>query len=95
MACLLPLGVLMDKPRGSPDQRDDLDRAAHGAMIALLAELNARTDLARVVEQVCRNDLRWVVVPARALAAWEERDPAGWAKVKEWLAAKGATIVRS
>ena len=61
---------------------------------AILAELNPSTDLASLVERVCRNDLPWIVVPALALAAWEQRDPSGWAKVRTWLATKGVTIVR-
>ena len=61
---------------------------------ALLAELNPNTDLAGLVERVAQNNLPWVVVPALALAAWEERDPVGWVKVSAWLAAKGVTIVR-
>jgi hypothetical protein len=35
-----------------------------------------------------------VVVATAALKAWEERDPAGWEKVSEWLAANGVTVVR-
>lgn len=61
---------------------------------ALLAELSPNTDLARLVERVSRNCLPRMVVARTALAAWEERDPLGWAKVAEWLAAKGVTIVR-
>lgn len=61
---------------------------------ALLAELSPSTDLARLVERVSRNCLPWVVVAGTALSAWEERDPLGWAKVAEWLAAKGVIIVR-
>jgi hypothetical protein len=60
----------------------------------LLAELSPDTDLARLVERVSRTGLLRVVVPGTALAAWEKRDPSGWTKVTEWLAAKGVTIVR-
>jgi len=61
---------------------------------ALRAELNADTDLAGLVERVARKNLPRVVVPAAALAAWEERDPVGWVKVSTWLATRGVTIVR-
>jgi hypothetical protein len=60
---------------------------------AILEELNSSTDLASLVERVCRNNLTLMVVPAAALAAWEQRDPSGWAKVFTWLAIKGVTIV--
>jgi len=60
----------------------------------LLADLKTNTDLARLVERVARNNLPWVVVPAKALDAWAERDPVGWSKVSDWLAAKGVAIIR-
>lgn len=63
-------------------------------MATLLAELKPNTDLASLIERVCRGALPWVVVPGTALAAWEQRDPAGWVKVSAWLAANGITIVR-
>ena len=53
---------------------------------ALLPQLSSNTDLAGLVERVARNELPWVVVPAAALRAWEERDSDGWAKVSAWLA---------
>lgn len=59
----------------------------------LLAGLKSNTDLASLIERVCREDRPWVVVPAATLAAWQQRDPTGWAKVSAWLAAKGVTIV--
>lgn len=61
----------------------------------LLAELGTKTDLASLVERVSRSKPRWVVVSESALKAWKERDPAGWEKVSDWLAAKGITIVRT
>lgn len=60
----------------------------------LLAELDPTTDLARLVERVAHNGLPWVVVPTAALTAWEQPDPAGWAKVSAWFTVKGVTIVR-
>ena len=55
--------------------------------------LHPNTDLASLVGRVCRDKLRWLVVPAPALAAWERRDPSGWANVLKWLETKGVTIV--
>lgn len=60
----------------------------------LLATLTPGTDLGRVVERVCRARLSHVVVSAAAEAAWAAKDPAGWARVREWLAAQRAQIVR-
>ena len=60
----------------------------------LLAELNPDTDLAQLVERVCRNNLSQVIVAASALTAWQQRDPAGWEKVSAWLVAKRIAIVR-
>jgi len=60
----------------------------------LIADLKTNTDLAWLVERVARNHLPWVVVPAKALDAWAERDPVGWSKVSDWLAAKGVAVIR-
>jgi len=60
----------------------------------LVAELSPNTDLASLVQRVAGGDLPWVVVPAAAIAAWEQRDPAGWEKVSAWLAVQGIVIVR-
>jgi len=79
-----------DTPRADGDDSPGSDPPP---MAAILAELNPSTDLASLVERVCQNNLRWVVVPAAALAAWEQRDPSGWAKVLTWLETKGVTIV--
>lgn len=78
----------------SPEPRTDPDSAMSTPTAALLAELNPNTDLPGVVERVARNNVPWVVIPAAALTAWEERDGEGWAKVAAWLAVKGVTIVR-
>jgi len=80
-----------DTPRADSDDSPGSDSAR---IAAILAELNPSTDLASLVERVCRNDLPWIVVPALSLAAWEQRDPSGWAKVLTWLETKGVTIVR-
>lgn len=60
----------------------------------VLAALTPCTDLVRIVERVCRARLSHVVVPAAAEAAWTTKDPAGWARVREWLAAQRTQIVR-
>lgn len=65
-----------------------------GDAAALLAQLGPTTDLASLVERVVRNRLPWVVVPAAALRAWEERDPDGWAKVSAWLTSNRVIVVR-
>lgn len=71
------------------------ERAAKSVEIeALLAELNANTDLAWLVERVVRNHLPWVVVPGAAQDAWAQRDPTGWNKVLAWLEANGITVIR-
>jgi hypothetical protein len=44
--------------------------------------------------RVCQNELPWVVVSGAALTAWQ-RDPAGWEKVSERLAANGISVVVS
>jgi hypothetical protein len=80
-----------DTPRADSDDSPGSDSAR---IAAILAELNPSTDLASLVERVRRNDLPWIVVPALAVAAWEQRDPSGWAKVRTWLETKGVTIVR-
>jgi hypothetical protein len=66
--------------------------AAHNA--PLLDGADVSPDLARLVERVRHNQQPWVVVAAAALIAWQERDPAGWEKVSEWLAANGVAVVR-
>ena len=65
-----------------------------GDAAALLTQLGPTTDLAALVERVGRTRLPWVVVPAAALRAWEERDPDGWAKVSAWLASNDVVVVR-
>jgi hypothetical protein len=55
----------------------------------LLADPDLSADLAYLVDRVRRNKQPWVVVATTALKAWEQRDPAGWEKVSEWLAANG------
>jgi hypothetical protein len=60
----------------------------------LLGDPDLSVDLACLVDRVRQNKQQWVVVATAALKAWEERDPAGWEKVSEWLAANGVTVVR-
>ena len=84
----------MDATPDSTERHGDSGSPSSAPPAALLAELSPGTDLAWLVERVCRNNLPWVVVPASALTAWQQRDPAGWEKVSGWLAAKGIAIVR-
>jgi hypothetical protein len=60
----------------------------------LLDDLGADTDLARLVNRVCQCQLPWVVVSSAAVAGWTQRDPEGWQKVSDWLAARGVALVR-
>lgn len=60
----------------------------------LLADPALSPDLALLVERVWQNRQPWVVVSAAALTAWQQRDPVGWEKVSEWLAANGIALVR-
>ncbi len=60
----------------------------------LLARLReSRTDLARIVEAASRSELEYIVVPAGAVRAWEEREPSTWAAVRDWLTARGKVVV--
>lgn len=61
----------------------------------LLDELGTDTDLARLVQRVCREQLPWVVVSNGAVAGWMQRDPQGWQKVSDWLTAQGVSLVRA
>ena len=75
-------------------QRRDPDGHAATRIAQLVAELRSNSDLVWLVDRVSRADVPWVVIPASAITAWEERDPAGWEKVSAWLAVQGITIVR-
>ena len=79
----------------TPGTRHNDESDTNSVPVALLAELGANTDLAGFVVRVCRSNLPWVVVPESALTAWRERDPVGWGKVFDWLAARRITIVRT
>jgi hypothetical protein len=35
-----------------------------------------------------------MVASEAAVAAWEQREPAAWARVQAWLAAEGMRIIR-
>jgi hypothetical protein len=60
----------------------------------LLDDLGADTSLAHLVHRVCQDQLPWVVVSSTAIAGWMQRDPQGWQKVSDWLAARGVALVR-
>jgi hypothetical protein len=62
--------------------------------IDLLTELrSSRTDLARIVEAAHRNKFPRLVLQARSVRAWEQREPSLWARVQTWLAAHSITVV--
>ena len=80
--------------RRSSEQRIDLGSLDATETARLVGELSPNTDLRWLVERVCQTNLPWVVIPEAAVAAWEQRDPAGWEKVSEWLAVQGVVVVR-
>ena len=84
----------MDTTASPEQERSELARESNGAALAVLNEINLSTDLGRLVRRVAETGLPWVVVSAAAIAGWERRDPSGWARVREWLAARGVSIVR-
>jgi hypothetical protein len=60
----------------------------------LLSDLQASsTDLWRLVAAVLRDRSPYVVIPRKAVMAWEQREPGHWAKVSEWLAAHHVDLV--
>ena len=87
----------MGSPVSSHPTSDDSPGGDSARMASIFAELNLdpSTDLASLVERVYRNDLARIVVPALAVAAWEQRDPSGWVKVLTLLESKGVSVVRS
>jgi hypothetical protein len=59
----------------------------------LLLELRStRTDLARLVEAVSRDQFTKLVIDERSVEAWERREPDAWRKVSAWLTARGVSI---
>lgn len=78
-------GELMTEQSENPRPSDAMD---------LIAELGSKTDLAALVKRVSQNDLPRLVVSSAAVAGWTRRDPAAWARVSQWLAAKGVAIVQ-
>jgi hypothetical protein len=81
-------------PQDSTEAGGDAGSLNATPLDTLMAELDPTTDLARLVERVARTNRPCLVVPGPALRAWQQRDPAGWAKVSAWLGAKGVAIVR-
>jgi hypothetical protein len=79
----------MERPRV---QGEDVSSQPLGERLP--ADLDPKTDLARLVERVRREGLPWVVVSNAALDGWQRRDPTGWELVRRWLAARGVVIVR-
>jgi hypothetical protein len=61
----------------------------------LLVQLReSKTDLARFVEAIRRNQRPHLVVPTNAVRAWQEREPRTWAMVCDWLAEHGNSVVQ-
>jgi len=61
----------------------------------LLAQLRgSKTDLGRFVEIMLRDQSPQLVVPAKAVRAWQEREPETWAMVCDWLAEQGKSVVQ-
>jgi hypothetical protein len=59
----------------------------------LLAELrDSPTDLARIVTEVLRRDLRTLYVARRTVEGWETRDAKAWDTVRAWLHARNVRI---
>jgi hypothetical protein len=53
-----------------------------------------RPGLAVVVARAAQRNRRWVIVTDAAGAAWEQREPAAWARVQGWLAAECTRMIR-
>jgi hypothetical protein len=80
MSQRLPVGA-------SPEDEGEL------ATDVLLAELRMlKSELARLVERVWQEKRECVVVSARAVKAWEDREPQAWAAVRTWLADRGVRV---
>jgi hypothetical protein len=61
----------------------------------VLAQLRgSKTDLGRFIEVMLRDELPHLVVPAKAVSAWQKRDPLAWAMVLDWLAKQGKSVVQ-
>jgi len=61
----------------------------------LLAQLRgSRTDLGPFVEIMLRDQSPQLVVPTKAVRAWQEREPETWAMVCDWLAEQGKSVVQ-
>jgi hypothetical protein len=61
----------------------------------LLAQLRgSKTDLGRFVEIMLRDHRPDLVVPAKAVLAWQKREPQTWAMVCDWLAEQGKSVVQ-
>jgi len=60
----------------------------------LTALRGSKTDLGRYIEAMIRDQLPYLVVPAKAVRAWLRREPKTWAMVCAWLAAEGKGVVQ-
>lgn len=82
----------MALPRSLPQSASECELSAEGLLLELRG---SRTDLARLVEAVSRDQFTQLVIPQRSVEAWERREPETWSKVNAWLAARGVSILRS
>jgi hypothetical protein len=60
----------------------------------LMALDGSKTDMARYIEMMIRDQLPNLVVPAKAVDAWQQREPKTWAMVCDWIAAEGKGVVQ-
>ena len=73
---------------------EQIENSLPSDALDLIATLGSKTDLAALVKRLSQKDLPCLVVSSAAVAAWTRRDPAAWARVSHWLAAKGVAIVQ-
>jgi len=61
----------------------------------LLMTLRAsETDIGRYIQAMIRDQSPHLVVPAKAVRAWQQREPKTWAMVCDWIAARGMDVVQ-
>jgi hypothetical protein len=83
-------GKMTDRLPVGAGSEDEGERATK----VLLTELRMlKSDLARLVERVWREQRQYVVVSARAVEAWEKREPRAWAAVRTWLGNRGVEVL--
>jgi hypothetical protein len=60
----------------------------------LMALRGSKTDIGRYIEVMIRDQLPNLVVPAKAVQAWQQREPKTWTMVCDWIAAEGKSVVQ-